>query len=64
MQSVEFNQRTGWLQAAKSITAGRKGLLELSRGLLPCALRSIPACATMFATVDIVRDHLNKRLIS
>lgn len=45
-------------QAYRSVISGPKGFLELSKGLLPCAMRAIPACAAMFATVDYVRDLL------
>lgn len=59
MQSVEYEQRVSWLQAVRLITSGPRGLWELRRGLLPCTLRSVPACAAMFATVDVVRDLLS-----
>ena len=34
------------------------------RGLLPCALRAVPACSAMFATVDITRGVLLHNLNS
>jgi solute carrier family 25 carnitine/acylcarnitine transporter 20/29 len=51
----------GWAGTAKLIYAER-GWRGFARGLAPCALRSVPACATMFTTVDCVREHLTKHL--
>lgn len=56
MQSNE-GKPIGWLQTAKGIYQ-TGGLRAYSRGLLPCALRAIPACGTMFAIVDTVRGFL------
>ena len=32
--------------------------MGFARGLAPCAVRAIPACAAMFATVDLTREYL------
>ena len=35
-----------------------QGMSGFSRGIVPCAARSIPACAAMFTTVDLCRETL------
>ena len=47
----------GWLEAAKLVYYDG-GIRAFSRGIIPCALRAVPACGMMFATVDIIRGHL------
>jgi Mitochondrial carrier protein len=46
-----------WYSTARLIYSER-GLRGFARGIVPCAARAIPACASMFATVDIVRATL------
>lgn len=57
IMSKDINEPNGWISTVKSIysTQGMKGF---SRGLLPCAARAVPACAAMFATVDLTRQIL------
>jgi solute carrier family 25 carnitine/acylcarnitine transporter 20/29 len=59
MQFNEEYKASGWWSTAKSIwkTSGIKGF---SRGLLPCALRAVPACGIMFTTVDLVREKMSQ----
>mmetsp|Transcript_22073 Transcript_22073/g.21331 ORF Transcript_22073/g.21331 Transcript_22073/m.21331 type:complete len:289 (-) Transcript_22073:534-1400(-) len=58
IQATSYDQRKGWIETAKLIFK-EGGFQGFARGLAPSAARSVPACATMFATVDVVRDHLN-----
>jgi hypothetical protein len=46
-----------WYSTARLIYAER-GLRGFAMGIAPCAVRAVPACASMFATVDIVRATL------
>ena len=57
MQSADFGLRLTWWQAAQSIMRSG-GWRAFGQGLVPCAMRSIPACSSMFATVDFVRFKL------
>jgi solute carrier family 25 carnitine/acylcarnitine transporter 20/29 len=59
MQFNEEYKASGWWSTAKSIwkTSGIKGF---SRGLLPCAVRAVPACGIMFTTVDLVREKMSQ----
>ena len=57
MQGTPFEQRPTWLGTARGILRehGPRGFL---RGLGPCAMRSVPACSALFATMDIVKLKL------
>lgn len=58
---VPFNTFAKYEQIAKSfITPG--GFKEVSKGFIPCAARAGPACAVMFATVDLTRNALSNAL--
>lgn len=57
MQCMDPNMKINWYQTCLSIYRSG-GLRAFTVGLLPCTLRSIPACACMFATVDFVRARL------
>lgn len=48
----------GWVETARLLYRS-EGLRAFSRGLLPCTLRSVPACGSMFATVDFIRHQLS-----
>lgn len=60
-QSVEFQQRQNWVRTVQSIYSSG-GLKAFTRGFVPCATRAVPACAAMFATVDVVQEHLHSLL--
>ena len=49
VQSLPYSQRISWLEAARRIHA-ENGLKGFFRGLPPCVMRAVPACAAMFAT--------------
>jgi hypothetical protein len=49
IQATSYDQRKGWIETAKIIFK-EGGFQGFARGLAPSAARSIPACATMFAT--------------
>ena len=55
--SYKESRRKGWLKTAQLIYTER-GYRGFARGITPCAMRAVPACASMFATVDIVRQTL------
>lgn len=59
MQSQHYELRLGWLATARQIYQ-IGGWRAFNKGLVPCALRSIPACGCMFATVDFMRGILHK----
>ena len=56
-QSYKYAQRLGWMSTVKRMW-NDGGVSSFTRGFWPCALRSIPACAMMFTTVDVVREQL------
>jgi solute carrier family 25 carnitine/acylcarnitine transporter 20/29 len=56
--SADYDRRLSWLAAGRQVVGGRGGYWELTRGMAPCALRAMCACASMFATVDFVKDAL------
>jgi len=53
-----FENRKGWLETC-SLMYSERGWKAFFTGLLPCAARSIPACAAMFATFDCVKNFLS-----
>jgi len=57
IQAMPYGSRVGWFDVALLIWRDG-GAKAFTKGLLPCAARAIPACGTMFATVDIVRGEL------
>ena len=57
MQGAQFEQRRGWLATARLIYE-EHGLKGFRRGIVPCAARSLPACAALFTTMDLVRQQL------
>eukprot|EP01041_Mallomonas_annulata_P002206 gene2207-4293_t len=59
MQSAQYGESGGWMATARRM-AKEGGWRSFTRGIGPCAARAVPACAAMFATVDIVRDSLQK----
>ena len=58
IMSTPFSQNRSYLHIASQILQ-REGWKGMYIGLAPCAARSAPACATMFATVDIIRNLLS-----
>ena len=56
-QSYKYAQRLDWISTVKRMWIDG-GVSSFTRGFWPCALRSIPACAMMFTTVDLVRENL------
>lgn len=56
MQSAEFGQSKGWLATFQDVWRSG-GFSAFRTGLLPCAMRAVPACATMFTTVDFIRNY-------
>jgi solute carrier family 25 (mitochondrial carnitine/acylcarnitine transporter), member 20/29 len=59
MQAMPYNPSTTLLSVARTMYADG-GLRSFARGLGPCAARAIPAGASLFATVDIVRTALQR----
>jgi hypothetical protein len=59
MQSAELGSHVSWWKTATNIYFSPKGLKAFTVGLLPCAMRAIPACSVMFTTVDLVRNKLS-----
>jgi len=57
MQGALWEQRQGWLATARLIYA-EYGLKGFRRGIVPCAARSLPACAALFTTMDLVQQQL------
>eukprot|EP01039_Chlorochromonas_danica_P009159 gene9157-10110_t len=55
MQSAELGKQLSWMGTARSLYQ-QAGWRAFTTGFAPCALRAIPACATMFAVVDTVRS--------
>ena len=62
IQARGFEERVNWFQMAR-IMWYTNGWRSFVRGFVPCAARSLPACAAMFATVDIVREKLSHTLL-
>jgi len=60
MQAAEFGS-AGWFGTIRAMVA-EGGWRSFTKGLTPCALRAVPACAALFATVDIARDYLGQLL--
>jgi len=58
MQGTPFEQRATWMSTARGILRDH-GLKGLTRGLVPCAARSVPACAALFTTMDLVKLSLS-----
>ena len=56
-QAFPYETRKSFTDTAKYIYSVN-GINGFFRGIAPCAARSIPACAAMFATVDICRESL------
>eukprot|EP01038_Epipyxis_sp_PR26KG_P009501 gene9501-12799_t len=50
-QSVRYSERLSWIKTVQSIYK-QGGIRAFGNGLLPCAMRAVPACAAMFATDD------------
>lgn len=57
-QSYKYAERLGWIGTVNKMWRDG-GVGSFTRGFWPCAARSIPACAVMFTTVDLVREHLS-----
>ena len=57
-QSYKYAERLGWIGTVSKMWRDG-GVGSFTRGFWPCAARSIPACAVMFTTVDLVREHLS-----
>ena len=57
MQANEFGRKLSWWKTAKQIYK-HGGLRAFGRGFAPCAVRAVPACGAMFATVDLVRNNM------
>ena len=60
--SADFDSRLSWLGTARAMYA-RSGVRAFFTGIAPCACRSVPACASMFATVDLTRALLADALL-
>ena len=56
-----LNKSLGWVGTARLIYAER-GYKGFMRGLTPCTLRAVPACAALFTTVDVTRSYLSNAL--
>lgn len=56
-QAFDYSNRIGWLKTIKYVY-NKGGLMQFTYGIVPCAVRAIPACAAMFTTVDLVRNYL------
>jgi Mitochondrial carrier protein len=61
MQAMPYNPSTTWISMVRSMYADG-GLRSFARGFAPCAARAVPACAAMFATVDVVRTALQNNV--
>lgn len=57
MMAASESERRSWFQTARQIWR-EDGLRAFSKGIVPCAMRAVPACAVMFTTVDFVRLHM------
>lgn len=62
IQGRAYEERVGWMQMTQ-IMWRNDGWRSFFRGFLPCAARSLVACAAMFTTVDIVREKLKHGLL-
>ena len=50
-------QGLNWSKTVKMMY-NEGGIMRFYQGVVPLALRSVPACGAMFATVDLVRKNL------
>ena len=57
VQAQRFHKQVGYLTMVSEIYA-KDGILGFYRGITPCAARAAPACAAMFAVVDLTRKVL------
>ncbi len=52
--AVAYDEPRGWLRLASAVYL-ENGLAGFTRGLLPAAVRAVPACSAMFVVVDSTR---------
>jgi solute carrier family 25 carnitine/acylcarnitine transporter 20/29 len=55
MQSADIQKNVSWLGTVHHVYRSG-GLRAFRNGIVPCIMRAIPACGTMFTVVDYIRN--------
>ena len=58
VMAAPFSPGLTWAGCVREILRA-EGLAGLYRGLLPCAVRAVPACSALFVTMDVVKLRLS-----
>lgn len=56
MQSADIQKKISWLGTVRHVYRSG-GLRAFRNGIVPCVIRAIPACGTMFTVVDYIRKE-------